>query len=293
MDERKAYWFEQPYMPQMKNIAVAPVILEDGRLSFCVPGDDGPPWSGVWNLTGKVVLDGDDYFEFQCDDEVMHRRGGTYKFHALDVDTFRREKKKNKVALQEKLGLTVDSRKMMIGIVSRLTDQTGLDLVNYMMDELCGDDIQIVILGTGEARYENSFRYFAEKYPDKVSAQIYYSETMSHKIYAACDGYLMPSLFEPCGLSQLISLRYGTIPIVRETGGLTDTVEAYNEYEQTGTGFRFTNYNAHEMLSAIRYAERIFYDKKKDWNKIVERAMKKDFSWRNSAVLYQKIYDNL
>ena len=103
----------------------------------------------------------------------------------------------------------------------------------------------------------------------------------------------MPSLFEPCGLSQLISLRYGTIPIVRETGGLTDTVEAYNEYEQTGTGFRFTNYNAHEMLNAIRYAERIFYDKKKDWNKIVERAMKKDFSWRNSAVLYQKIYDNL
>ena len=91
MDERKAYWFEQPYMPQMKNIAVAPVILEDGRLPFCVPGDDGPPWSGVWNLTGKVVLDGDDYFEFQCDDEVMHRRGGTYKFHALDVDTFRRE----------------------------------------------------------------------------------------------------------------------------------------------------------------------------------------------------------
>ena len=91
MDERKAYWFEQPYMPRMKNIAVAPVILEDGRLSFCVPGDDGPPWSGVWNLTGKAVLDGDDYFEFQCDDEVMHMRGGTYKFYALDIDTFRRE----------------------------------------------------------------------------------------------------------------------------------------------------------------------------------------------------------
>lgn len=232
------------------------------------------------------IVNGIDYTEYNPGtDEVIAKK--------YTVDTFRREKKKNKVALQEKLGLTVDSRKMMLGIVSRLTDQKGLDLVNYMMDELCGDDIQIVILGTGEARYENSFRYFAEKYPDKVSAQIYYSETMSHKIYAACDGYLMPSLFEPCGLSQLISLRYGTIPIVRETGGLTDTVEAYNEYEQTGTGFRFTNYNAHEMLSAIRYAERIFYDKKKDWNKIVERAMKKDFSWRNSAVLYQKIYDNL
>ena len=114
---------------------------------------------------------------------------------------------------------------------------------------------------------------------------------MSHKIYASCDAFLMPSLFEPCGLSQLMSLRYGTVPIVRETGGLKDTVEPYNEYEKTGTGFSFANYNAHEMLGTIRYAEQIFYDKKRDWNKIVERAMRKDFSWKASAKKYEELYN--
>ena len=120
-----------------------------------------------------------------------------------------------------------------------------------MLDELCQDAIQIVALGTGEARYENMFRHYAWKYPGKVSANIYYSEPMSHKIYASSDAFLMPSLFEPCGLSQLMSLRYGTIPIVRETGGLKDTVEPYNEYEKTGTGFSFANYNAHEMMATV------------------------------------------
>ena len=137
------------------------------------------------------------------------------------------------------------------------------------------------------------FRHFAWKYPGKVSAQIYYSEPMSHMIYAACDAFLMPSLFEPCGLSQLMSLRYGTVPIVRETGGLKDTVEAYNEYEKTGTGFSFCNYNAHEMMDTVRYAEQIYYDKKRDWNKIAERAMQKDFSWKNSAKQYEDLYNTL
>lgn len=182
---------------------------------------------------------------------------------------------------------------MMIGMVSRLTDQKGFDLVDYVMDELCQDAVQIVVLGTGEVKYENMFRHFAWKYPEKVSANIFYSEEMSHKIYASADAFLMPSLFEPCGLSQLMSLRYGTVPIVRETGGLKDTVEAYNEYEKTGTGFSFANYNAHEMLHTIRYAERIFYDKKRDWNKIVERGMERDFSWKNSAKQYDMLYKNL
>ena len=159
------------------------------------------------------------------------------------------------------------------------------------MDELCQDDIQLVVLGTGEERYENCFRHFDWKYADKVSANIYYSDALSHKIYAACDAFLMPSLFEPCGLSQLMSLRYGTVPIVRETGGLKDTVEPYNEYEGTGTGFSFANYNAHEMLNIIRYAENIYYNKKKEWNKIVERAMTADFSWNASARKYQEMYD--
>jgi len=158
---------------------------------------------------------------------------------------------------------------------------------------MCQDAIQFVVLGTGEERYENMFRHFDWKYGQDVSANIYYSEAMSHKIYAACDAFLMPSLFEPCGLSQLMSLRYGTIPIVRETGGLKDTVEPYNEYEGKGTGFSFANYNAHEMMHAVRYAERIYYDKKRDWNKMIERAMAADFSWDVSARRYEELYDRL
>ncbi len=207
--------------------------------------------------------------------------------------TFRKEKYKNKLALQKELGLEVNKDRMMIGIVSRLTDQKGFDLIAYMMDQMCQDAIQFVVLGTGEAKYENMFRHFAWKYHDKVSANIYYNEDLSHKIYAACDAFLMPSLFEPCGLSQLMSLRYGTVPIVRETGGLKDTVSAYNEYEGTGTGFSFANYNAHEMLNTVRYAEKIYYDKKREWNKIVDRAMAADFSWTASAKQYEELYNRL
>lgn len=234
-------------------------------------------------LTG--IVNGIDYSDFspEIDNHI---------FKKFTISNFRKDKIKNKVALQEELGLASNHRTLMIGIVSRLTDQKGVDLIAYVMDELCQDDIQLVVLGTGEERYENMFRHYAWKYPDKVSANIYYSEAMSHKIYASCDTFLMPSLFEPCGLSQLMSLRYGTLPIVRETGGLKDTVEAYNEFEKTGTGFSFTNYNAHEMLETIRYAEHIYYDKKRDWNKIVERAMKEDFSWKRSAKEYEKLYDS-
>lgn len=211
-----------------------------------------------------------------------------YNYNAMN---FRKEKIKNKRALQAELGLEQDDKKFMIGIVSRLTDQKGFDLIAYIMDELCQSNVQIVVLGTGEERYENMFRHFDWKYNNKVSANIYYSDALSHKIYAACDAFLMPSLFEPCGLSQLMSLRYGTVPIVRETGGLKDTVEPYNEYESTGTGFSFTNYNAHEMLGTIYYAEKIYYERKREWNKIVDRAMAADFSWNVSARKYQEMYD--
>ena len=209
------------------------------------------------------------------------------------IDDFRKNKPVNKTSLQEELGLEKDPKVMLIGMVSRLTDQKGFDLVDYIMDELCQDAVQIVVLGTGDVKYENMFRHFAWKYSGRVSANIYYSDELSHRIYASCDTFLMPSLFEPCGLSQLMSLRYGTLPIVRETGGLKDTVEPYNEFEKTGTGFSFCNYNAHEMLNTIRYAERIYYDKKRDWNKIVERAMSQDFSWKNSARQYEDLYRSL
>lgn len=235
-------------------------------------------------LTG--IVNGIDYDEFNP--ETDKRIVANY-----NQKTFRKEKSKNKKALQQELGLNVDDKKFMIGIVSRLTDQKGFDLIAYMMDQICAEDVQLVILGTGESQYENMFRHFAWKYPDRVSANIYYSEDMSHKIYAACDAFLMPSLFEPCGLSQLMSLRYGTVPIVRETGGLKDTVEPYNEYESTGTGFSFANYNAHEMMNTINYAKHVFYNKKREWNKIVDRGMLRDFSWTSSAKKYQKLYDGL
>ena len=181
----------------------------------------------------------------------------------------------------------------MIGIVSRLTDQKGFDLIDYVIEEICAEDTQLVVLGTGEEKYENLFRHFAWKYPDRVSANIYYSNERSHKIYAACDAFLMPSLFEPCGLSQLMSLRYGTVPIVRETGGLKDTVEPYNEYESKGTGFSFSNYNAHEMLHMIRYAKDTYVNHRNEWNGIVKRAMECDFSWNASARDYETLYEEL
>ncbi|MCQ2507401.1 MAG: glycogen synthase GlgA [Dorea sp.] len=209
------------------------------------------------------------------------------------VESFRKDKIKNKAALQKELGLEQNTHKMLIGVVSRLTDQKGFDLVNHLFEEMVADDVQFVILGTGQKEYEEMFKKYAAKYPEKVAACIYYDEPMSHKIYASCDAFLMPSLFEPCGLSQLMSLRYGTVPIVRETGGLKDTVEAYNEYEKTGTGFSFTNYNAHEMMNIVRYAEKIFYEKKRDWNNIVERGMRKDFSWASSADKYVDLYNKM
>ena len=210
-----------------------------------------------------------------------------------NVDNFRKEKVKNKVALQKELGLTVDPKIMMVGIVSRLTDQKGFDLIAHVMDEICQDPIQIVVLGTGDEKYENMFRHFAWKYPEKIAANIFYSDPLSKKIYGSCDAFLMPSLFEPCGLSQLMSLRFGTLPIVRETGGLKDTVEPYNEVEKTGTGFSFTNYNAHDMMHVLRYAETVYYDKKREWNKMVERAMTADFSWSNSAKKYEALYKSI
>lgn len=261
---------------------VSETYAEEIKTEFYGEGMHGLLQARSESLRG--ILNGIDYEEYNPETDKC-------LLHTYTAINFRKEKIKNKRALQEELGLEIDDKKFMIGLVSRLTDQKGIDLVAFVMDELCKDDVQIVVLGTGEEQYENMFRHFDWKYHDKVSANIYYSEEISHKIYAACDTFLMPSLFEPCGLSQLMALRYGTVPIVRETGGLKDTVIPYNEYENTGTGFSFTNYNAHEMLATIRYAEKIYYNKKREWNKIVDRAMASDFSWKVSAVKYQEMYD--
>lgn len=232
------------------------------------------------------IVNGIDYTDFNPETDPHIAKN-------YNAENFRINKKKNKVALQKELGLEVNDKRFMIGIVSRLTDQKGFDLIACVMEQLCWGETQMVILGTGDPKYESMFRYYADKYRGKVSANIYYSEELSHKIYAAADAFLMPSLFEPCGLSQLMSLRYGTVPIVRETGGLKDTVWPYNEYENTGTGFSFANYNAHEMLHVVDYAKHIYFDKRRDWNTIAERAMRVDYSWANSARKYEQLYDSM
>lgn len=204
------------------------------------------------------------------------------------------EKKKNKRALQKEFGLKRDSSVCLIAIVSRLTQQKGFDLVVSVMEELLRtESVQIVVLGTGEERFQHDFGWFSWKYPEKVSANIGYSEAMAHRIYAGADAFLMPSQFEPCGLSQLISMRYGTIPIVRETGGLKDTVEPYNEIWQTGNGFGFRNYEAGEMLNIIRYALRVYREQPGEWKAMMKRCMSRDSSWQRVTENYEAIYDRL
>ena len=261
---------------------VSNTYAEEIKTPFYGERLDGLLCARAHDLRG--IVNGIDYDVFNPETDKCITRN-------YNAKTFRKEKVKNKIQLQKDLGLNEDPNAMLIGIVSRLTDQKGFDLIAYVMDELCQDAVQIVVLGTGEERYENMFRHFDWKYHGKVSAQIYYDEPLSHRIYAASDAFLMPSLFEPCGLSQLMSLRYGTLPIVRETGGLKDTVQPYNEFEGTGTGFSFTNYNAHEMLATVRNAERVYYDNKREWNKMVDRAMAADFSWSHSAKQYEEMYN--
>ncbi|MDC7278323.1 MULTISPECIES: glycogen synthase [Pseudobutyrivibrio] len=214
-------------------------------------------------------------------------------FKNYDVSNFRKNKKINKTKLQQELGLDVDPKKYMIGLISRLTDQKGLDLINYCIEGIVDDFTQLVVIGTGESKYENMFRHYAWKYPEKISANISYDDAMAHRLYAAADAFLMPSRFEPCGLTQLISFRYGTVPIVRETGGLKDTVEAYNEYMKTGDGFSFANYNGDELLNTVNYSKFVFFDKKAQWNKMVERGMNKNYSWSVQKEKYENIYNYL
>lgn len=208
----------------------------------------------------------------------------------FDKESFRKKKWKNKTALQEDLGLEVDKKRYMLGLISRLTDQKGLDLIECVMEQIVDEFTQLVVIGTGESKYENMFRHYAWKYPGRVSANICYAEDLAHKLYGAADAFLMPSRFEPCGLTQMISFRYGTVPIVRETGGLKDTVHPYNEYENTGDGFSFTNYNAHEMLEIINYSKKIFFEQKRNWNALVERGMANDYSWKVSTGKYEGLY---
>ena len=195
-----------------------------------------------------------------------------------------------KAKLQEELGLEVrDDRPLMV-MVTRLTRQKGMDLVMYALDRILAGGVQVAVLGTGDRDYEDGLRYFQDKYPGTMAARIEFDPALSQRMYAAADMFLMPSKFEPCGLSQIIAMRYGTLPIVRETGGLKDTVIPYNEFTGEGTGFSFSNFNGDEMGDAVFRAARLFWDNREAWNQLVTQAMSQDFSWTRSADKYLDLY---
>ena len=210
-----------------------------------------------------------------------------------DAESAIKNKKANKKALQESLGLDVDDNKMVIGLISRLTNQKGLDIVNDVIPGIMDGNTQVVVLGTGDARYEDTFRYYEDKYKGSFCAYIAYNENVAHNIYAGCDALLVPSRFEPCGLTQLISMRYGAVPIVRETGGLKDTVQPYNAFENTGNGFTFDRYESGLLYDAINRAKTLYFENRVYWDDMVVRDMNKDVSWEQSAKQYKDMYVEL
>ncbi|TLQ48812.1 glycogen synthase GlgA [Ruoffia tabacinasalis] len=202
-------------------------------------------------------------------------------------------KAKNKLELQRRLGLPENPDVPIIGMVSRLTDQKGFQLIEEKLNDLLQQDVQVVLLGTGEEQFENSFRYFEDVYRDKMRSCIMFDVELAQMIYASSDMFLMPSAFEPCGLSQMMAMRYGTLPIVHETGGLVDTVQAYNQFTGEGTGFSFSPFNAQTMMDVINLALLIYRNDQETWNQLVEQAMKSDFSWKGPAQDYINLYEEL
>lgn len=226
------------------------------------------------------------------DTEIYHPSKDPMLVFNFSIKTRKEGKERNKLALQEEVGLTISADTFLIGMVSRLTDQKGFDLVLEKIDELMKySEIQIVLQGTGDAHYQERLLTFAQKYPGRVAVKIQYSEVLAHRIYASSDSFLMPSMFEPCGLSQLIALRYGTVPMVRFTGGLKDTVKPFNEETGRGNGFGFLKYNADDMMDMILQAYRLYKNDSGNWDQLANRGMKQDHSWKKSAAAYAKIYD--
>ena len=200
------------------------------------------------------------------------------------------KKKENKLALQRALGLREDENLFVIGLISRLTDQKGLDLVNSILPAVIDGNTQVVVLGTGDVQYENAFRYYEDAYRGSVCSCIMYDEARAHMIYGGSDALLVPSLFEPCGLTQLIAMHYGTVPVVRETGGLKDTVQPYNQFTNEGNGFTFDRYEAGLLLDAINRAKTLYFTERGRWDEMVRRDMEKDVSWDQSAERYRQLY---
>ena len=260
---------------------VSPTYAEEIQTAYYGEKLDGLLRSRIDHLCG--ILNGIDTTEYNAEtDPFLPNNYG--------VETFAL-KTENKLALQRELGLTPDPDVPMIGMVSRLSGQKGLDLVECVFEPIMQTGAQLVVLGMGESKYVDLFSWAQWKYAGQVAACFQMNNALAHKIYGACDLFLMPSMFEPCGLSQLISLRYGTLPITRETGGLRDTVLAYNEYTGDGNGFTFLNYNAHDMLHVIEKAVTMYKEDRKTFTHLATRAMQGQYGWDKSAQTYLKLYE--
>ncbi|MBS3976102.1 MAG: glycogen synthase GlgA [Syntrophomonadaceae bacterium] len=261
---------------------VSPTYAQEIQTPFLGEGLDGILRAKKDRLQG--ILNGIDYSKYnpETDPHVFFPyRGSLYK------------KEENKLQLQSLLGLPVARGVPLLGIVSRLVEQKGWDLLAPVLNEILALDLQIAVLGTGEKKYEEMFNYFAASYPQKLAARFTFNEELAHQIYAGADLFLMPSRFEPCGLSQMIAMRYGTVPLVRETGGLKDTVIPYNQYTGEGNGFSFANYNAHELLFTVQRAVKIYREEKAAWKGLVQNALQADFSQEKSAQKYLAVYQQL
>lgn len=262
---------------------VSPTYLEEIKLEYFGEGLDGLIKQYSYKMQG--ILNGIDYETYNpLDDKYL-----SVSYNKDDISG----KYANKIAFQKEMGLPQNANIPIIGMVSRLTDQKGLDLINNVIDEILQMEVQLIILGTGDSLYEDNFRTKEYSYHDKMRAIIKYDDSFASKIYASSDIYLMPSQFEPCGLSQMIAMRYGSLPLVRETGGLNDSVKAYNQFTGEGTGFTFSNYNAHDMLFTLQRAVGLYYDNKDAFSKLIRQAMNEDFSWDSSSKQYIELYQNM
>lgn len=261
---------------------VSPTYAEEIQLPYYGEGLDGLLRKRRDSLRG--IVNGIDEGRYNpADDPHLFVR-----YEGCDLE----RKRENKLGLQQMLGLPQRGDVPMIGIVTRLVEQKGIDLIARVIDDLLRMDVQLVVVGTGEARYEEMFRSAAWRHPDKAAACITFDDGLARKVYAASDLYLMPSQFEPCGISQLLALRYGAAPIVRETGGLRDTVLSYNEFTGEGNGFSFLNYNAHDMLHTIGRAVRFWHDRE-HWQRICRNIERSRYGWSESAAQYMAIYQQL
>ena len=284
INENEANMFKGGLAYADRITTVSATYAEEIQTGFYGEGLNGHLWYHREKLYG--IINGIDVDQWNSEtDKLLPASYG--------IENVVEKKRENKRALQERLGLQSDDSQFVIGLISRLTDQKGLDLVDAIFQEMIDEHTQVVILGTGDPRYENAFRYYENRYKGRVCSCIKYDESLAHQIYAGSDALLVPSLFEPCGLTQLIAMHYGTVPIVRETGGLKDTVMPYNQYTGEGNGFTFDQYRADLLLDAVRRARAVYMDSRSIWDTIVRRDMAKDVSWENSALQYMELYDSL